>query len=47
VPLRVEITLPPGAELARAVPADLPEMDTDLRTDREFEIVFREAMGDP
>jgi hypothetical protein len=47
VPIRVEITLPPGAELVQAVPADLPEMDTDLRTDREFEIVFRNGKGTP
>jgi hypothetical protein len=47
VPLRVEITLPPGAELVAAVPAGLPVVDTDLRTDREFEILFREREEGP
>jgi hypothetical protein len=54
VPLLVEITLPPGAELVDTVPAIqlLPKMSsleltTDLRLDREFEIVFREGKTGP
>jgi hypothetical protein len=44
VPLRLQITLPPGAEVVRTVPAELaPELVliTDLRMDRQFELVFR------
>jgi hypothetical protein len=48
VPLKVEIALPPGAELLDAAPAGLLSRQgaelvasTDLRIDREFEIVFR------
>ena len=47
VPLRVEFTLPPTAELVAARPAGLPVMDTDLRTDRDFEIVFRRGKEGP
>jgi len=54
VPLRVEISLPSGAELMNAVPADLLSpagtmlaTSTDLRSDREFEIVFREGKEGP
>jgi len=47
VPLRVEITLPSDADLVEAVPADLPEMDTDLRTDRQFEVIFQPGLRKP
>ncbi|MEJ2211108.1 MAG: DUF4012 domain-containing protein, partial [Anaerolineae bacterium] len=46
VPLRLEIVLPPGAELVEAVPAlEVAEaghllLDTDLRRDREFVLTF-------
>jgi hypothetical protein len=40
VPLRVEVTLPPAAELVATIPAGLPVWDTDLRTDRQFEVVY-------
>jgi len=40
-PLRVEIALPPGAELLEAMPAEMPVLSTDLRVDREFVIVWR------
>jgi hypothetical protein len=46
VPLRVEITLPPGAELVWVTPADLLSssgMSSNLRTDRIVEIVFRQG----
>jgi hypothetical protein len=42
VPLRVEITLPPGAELVATAPVGAPIWDSDLRTDRQFEVVYRE-----
>jgi hypothetical protein len=48
VPLRLEIALPPGAQLLSATPAGLLPargsvlaVSTDLRSDREFEVVFR------
>jgi hypothetical protein len=41
VPLRVEVVLSPGAELLEAAPAGLPVVETDLRSDRVFEIVFQ------
>jgi hypothetical protein len=47
VPLQVEILLPPGAEVVEAMPADLPAASTDLRTDREFEITFRDTRRGP
>jgi hypothetical protein len=50
VPLAVEVGLPPGAELVRTQPAGLApgqRMMTDLRTDREVEVVFREGTGGP
>jgi hypothetical protein len=43
VPLRLEIRLPPDVEVVRTAPRDLtPELAiiTDLRTDRQFEVVF-------
>jgi hypothetical protein len=45
VPVRVEFNLPPGAELLEAIPAGLPVVETDLGSDREFEIVFRTREG--
>jgi hypothetical protein len=50
VPFELAVTLPPGAESVRATPAGMPwsfgpELNvlTDLRIDREFEIVYREG----
>ncbi|HFD38842.1 MAG TPA: DUF4012 domain-containing protein [Anaerolineae bacterium] len=45
VPLQVEITLPPDAELIKSIPADLAAWTTDLRVDREFTIMWKP--GDP
>jgi hypothetical protein len=54
VPIELEVILPAGTEVVRTVPADLPAVqggaltfDTDLRTDRSFEIVFRRGEGEP
>jgi hypothetical protein len=50
VPLEVEVALPPGAELVGSQPAGLSpgqRVRTDLRTDREVEIVFRGGTGRP
>jgi hypothetical protein len=47
VPLRIEITLPPGSELVTTIPASLPVVDTDLRIDRQFEVVYREGGTGP
>ena len=48
VPFELTVTLPPGAESVRAAPSGMPwsfgtDLDilTDLRVDREFEIVYR------
>lgn len=41
VPLQVDIVLPSDAELVTAVPDDLTTIVTDLREDREFEVVYR------
>jgi hypothetical protein len=50
VPLEVEVALPPGADVVQARPAALapgqPVM-TDLRTDREVEILFQGGSGGP
>jgi hypothetical protein len=43
VPLRVEVSLPPGAELV----AGATTIGTDLRLDREFLIVFRIGEAGP
>jgi hypothetical protein len=47
VPLRVEVTLPPAAELVATISAGLPVLDTDLRTDRQFEVVYCERETGP
>jgi len=54
VPLRVEIALPPGAQVVEATPAALLSpgetllaVATDLRTDREFLVVYRQAGKPP
>ncbi len=50
VPFTLEVVLPPGAALLRAEPArpsGQPAMVTDLRIDREFEIVYREGEVTP
>jgi hypothetical protein len=54
VPLRVEIALPPGAQVVDATPAALLSpggtllpVATDLRTDREFLVVYRQAGTKP
>jgi hypothetical protein len=54
VPLELEVVLPPGAEWVRNAPADQAgpqggtlKVSTDLRTDRTFEIVYREGEGEP
>ncbi|MGD8626887.1 MAG: DUF4012 domain-containing protein [Anaerolineae bacterium] len=41
VPLRLEIQLPPGAQLAEVQPEGLPALDTDLRHDQDVSILFR------
>jgi hypothetical protein len=44
VPLRFDVHLPQGAEVLSGMPAELiteGSVSTDLRTDREFEIVYR------
>jgi hypothetical protein len=47
VPLQVEIGLPPGAELVSSTPVGLPLLDTDLRIDRELEVIYRERDTGP
>jgi hypothetical protein len=47
VPLRVEVTLPPGAKLVATTPMGLPALETDLRTDRQFEVVYCERETGP
>jgi hypothetical protein len=46
-PLRVEIRLPPGAELVATAPVGAPMWDSDLRTDRQFKVVYRESESGP
>jgi hypothetical protein len=47
VPLQLEVILPPDAELVEAMPAGVAAVTTNLRVDREFEIVYREGEGPP
>jgi hypothetical protein len=54
VPVQLEIALPPGAELLDVTPASLLRVmgtplvvSTDLRTDREFEVIFRSDGMEP
>jgi hypothetical protein len=50
VPLVVQVALSPGAELMSAQPHGLGQPEgaaTDLRTDREFEVLFREGTEMP
>jgi hypothetical protein len=48
VPLQVAFILPPGAQVAGAIPPELQSaVTTDLRIDRAFELVFRRERGEP
>ena len=47
VPLQVEVVLPPDVELVRVRPDGLPKLSTDLRQDREFEVILRRTEGAP